>query len=265
MRRDDREFDPSEGIDELDAIAAQWTAKWQKAGGPEANFEDIKRRDEYAALDAIVRQLPVGSRLLDGGCGMGAWTVHFTRRGYPTVGLDISKPTVAALRGLFPDIRFDICDIRKTGEPDNSFDLYFSWGTFEHFEEGFGPVVDEAFRILKPGGRLLISTPFDNLRHSSAASLARARNVSPTKNKTRFYQWRLTRGEMAQVLARGGFQVDDVRIIHKPQGTLRWLQHNVGLDPSRQVSRGLAYGLSLVLPAPVVGHMVLGLARKPLA
>ncbi len=263
MRRDDRELDPSEGVREIDAIAAQWTRTWEATGGPAANQEDITRREEYRALDRVVRSLPNGARMFDGGCGMGAWTVHFSRRGFPTLGFDISKPTIESLRKLYPDQQFMVGDIRATGEPASSFDVYFSWGTFEHFEEGFGPVIDEAFRILKPGGLLVVSIPFDNLRHSWRATFAKASNVRSTMGRQRFYQWRLTRGELADALARSGFLVQDVKIIHKPQGTLRWLQHSLGANPDHRLSRAVAYGLSLVVPATLVGHMILAVASKP--
>ena len=101
MRRDDRTFDPTEGTSEIDAIAAQWTQKWIDEGGPSLEIDKIKRREEFRIIDPYIRRLPNGARLLDGGCGMGQWTAYYTGQGYPTVGLDVSEPTIAQLQQLF--------------------------------------------------------------------------------------------------------------------------------------------------------------------
>ena len=165
---------------------------------------------------------------------MGQWTAYYTGQGYPTVGLDVSAPTIEQLQQLFPDCEFVTADIRQSGLPDASFDTYFSWGTFEHFEEGFARVVGEAYRLLKPGGRLFVSTPFDNLRMALKATYFTSHRVSHDQAKTRFYQWRLTRAELAQILAEHGFDVEKVHIISKRQGVLRTLHHQ---------SRPAAFGL----------------------
>src|SRR5262249_17010217 len=109
-------------------------------------------------------RLPKGSRLLDGGCGTGEWTLYFQQKGFDVCGLDISRTTVEKLKSYFPDSRFVVGDIRKTDFPDNTFDAYYSWGAFEHFEIGLGPCLDEAYRVLKPGGWLFISVPLHNGR-----------------------------------------------------------------------------------------------------
>lgn len=264
MRRDDRVCDESEGSSEIEAIESQWTRIWEDMGGPKGVTDRIFRRDEFKIMWPYIERMPKGSRLLDGGCGMGEWVLHLTQAGYPTRGLDVSKITIGKLREKFPAMDFEVGDIRATGNPANSFEGYFSWGTFEHFEEGFERVVAEAFRVLKPGGLLFVSTPFDNLRHSVRAVLGAAYRLPPQNTPTRFYQWRLTRGELATILARHGFQVDDVKIIHKREGTVRWLQHTFGMQPSHKISRALGAALALVIPSSVVGHMILAIARKPL-
>lgn len=263
MRRDDRSFDPTEGESEIAAIEAQWTRIWEAQGGPQGRAERIRRREEFKIMWPLVRQLPKGSRLLDGGCGLGDWVLWLTRAGYPTLGLDVSKVTIGKLKEKFPDMEFAVGDIRATGLPDASFDAYFSWGTFEHFEEGFGPVVREAFRILKPGGLLFVSTPFDNLRHAFHRTLRERYRLQPQTKPTRFYQWRLTRSELAGILSRHGFAVTDVKMIHRRQGLQRLLQHTLGLDPAALPTKGLAFALSPFFPKVFVAHMILAVAYKP--
>jgi SAM-dependent methyltransferase len=263
VRRDDRPLDLTEGESEIAAIESQWTRIWEAQGGPQGRAERIRRREEFAIMWPHVARLPKGSRLLDGGCGLGDWVVWLTRAGYPTLGLDVSRATIGRLKTMFPEMDFAVGDIRATGLPDASFDAYFSWGTFEHFEEGFGRVAGEAFRVLKPGGLLFVSTPFHNLRHALYAILREPWRRAPQQKATRFYQWRLTRSELAAELARRGFAVDDVRIIHKRQGLQRWLQGNFRLDPGTLVSKGLGVLLYPFVPKVLIGHMILAVARKP--
>lgn len=253
----------AEAGEEIAAIEAQWTRIWQAAGGPQGLVERVPRKEEYGVMAPYVARLPKGARLLDGGCGLGDWTLHFTRAGYPTLGLDISRATVELLQRKFPEARFQAGDIRATGLPDASFDGYFSWGTFEHFQEGLGGCVREAFRILKPDGLLFVSVPFDNVRHSLRSILVDRYRRPPETARRRFYQWRLTRAELADALAAGGFAVEDVRIIGKRQGVQRLLQHNLGMAPTSLPAKGAAVLLSPFVPAVVVGHMILAVARKP--
>ena len=144
-------------------------------------------------------QLPKGARILDGGCGLGDWTLCLARQGFSVAGLDLSRQTVAQLKSRFPEAEFVDGDIRRTVFSDNSFDAYFSWGVFEHFEAGLQDCVREAYRIVKPGGWLFITVPMDNLR---LAMLAATNSSIPVpEGRQRFYQWRLTRPELQRELA----------------------------------------------------------------
>ena len=251
--------------EEIAAVEAQWTRIWQEAGGPQGLADRIPRKEEYRVIAPWLERLPPGARMLDGGCGLGDWTLHFTRRGFPTLGLDISRATIDVLQRKFPDAEFAVGDIRATGLPDASFDAYFSWGTFEHFQEGLGGCVREAFRVLKPSGMLFVSVPFDNLRHGLRAVLLDRYKLEPLSAPRRFYQWRLTRAELADALASHGFAVEDVRIIGKRQGLQRALQHNLGLSPTGLPAKAAATLLAPLVPATLVGHMILAAARKPAA
>jgi len=77
-----------------------------------------------------------------------------------------------------------------------------------------------------------------------------------------FYQWRFTLAESARELSIGGFEVLEVRPIHKRQGVLRSLHHEFGMPINWLVTRGLSAALSPLLPGALVAHMVLAAARK---
>lgn len=245
---------------ETEFVEKYWTAVWEREGGPQGQLDRIPRRDEYRAMAPYMAQLPKGARVLDGGCGLGDWTLYFARQGFSVAGLDLSRQTVEQLQARFPEAEFVDGDIRRTSFPDASFDAYFSWGVFEHFESGLQDCVREAFRVVKPGGLLFVSVPLDNLRHAILGSLARPR---PAGHKLRFYQWRLTRAELARELGIGGFEVLEVLPINKRQGVLRSLHHEFGLPYEWLLTKGLSVLLAPLIPGSLIAHMVIAVARKP--
>jgi len=246
--------------DESTFVENFWTRVWERQGGPRTEQLDISRKDEYPILVKNLASLPRDARILDGGCGLGGWVVALSKEGYDVVGMDISRQTVEELRRVFPDTCFVSGDIRATDFQENYFDAYFSWGVFEHFEAGPGDCLREALRILKPGGRLIISVPLDNLRQSMLGTFAPAQPHAPG---ARFYQYRFTRSELAREISLSGFELLSFHPIHKRQGVLRGLHHEFGMPYQWLLTRGLSAALSPITPAWWVAHMMLAVARKP--
>jgi len=113
--------------------------------------------------DFIERALrvPVGSRVLDVGCGLGVQSVEMASRGYHLVGLDISPTMVSRAydeaedRGLQIDfVRGDMRDVTF----EEPFDALLCWGTtFGYFSEEENELALRQFHeLLKPDGTLLL-------------------------------------------------------------------------------------------------------------
>jgi ubiquinone/menaquinone biosynthesis C-methylase UbiE len=120
-----------------------------------------------------------GSRLLDVGCGTGTLAIAAWRRSQPVgsvVGVDISEKMLAAARrkagraGL--DIPFLQADAAELPFEDACFDIV-TITTVMHMvpEERRRSCLREAFRVLNPGGRVLLidyAGRRDERRHLSA-------------------------------------------------------------------------------------------------
>lgn len=245
--------------DESAFVEEFWTQVWERQGGPRENPVNLARKDEYRVISPHLASLPTGARIMDGGCGLGEWVMALSKKGYDMVGMDISRQTVEQLQRMFPDVEFVQGDIRNTDYPDNSFDAYYSWGVFEHFEAGPQDCLREALRILKPGGLLFISVPLENLRQAIRGSLARPAMLEPGM---RFYQYRFSRAELGLEIGKAGFELLVVKPIHKRQGVLRSLHHEFGLPYDWLLTKALSAVLAPIIPGWAIAHMVLAVARK---
>ncbi len=128
---------------------------------------------EYAANSAVqqswARELIARLRLggaehvLDVGCGDGKVTAEIARmlpRGR-VLGVDASADMIAFARRTFPagqtpNLDFQLCDARTLGTVAGPFDLVFSNAAL-HWVDDHEAVLHGAARVLRPGGRLVIS------------------------------------------------------------------------------------------------------------
>lgn len=82
------------------------------------------------------------------------------KQGVEAYGVDISPPIVADARRNFGDLklRAPVSDCRWLPFREGSFDAIYSMGTIEHFLES-EEAVREMFRVLRPGGRVILGVP----------------------------------------------------------------------------------------------------------
>jgi len=115
-------------------------------------------------LEFVERHCPHPGRLLDLGCGTGRLLVPFAQRGYRVLGVDLSPEMLkvaddkARAAGVAVDlVRANLTQL--TGLADASFDyaacLFSTLGMVLGTEHRRA-VVAHAFRLLRPGGRLVM-------------------------------------------------------------------------------------------------------------
>lgn len=247
----------NEEITETQKLDQYWTNNWKTINNQRRPQWKIKAGPEFPVVMKTAPPPGPNVRVFDGGCGLGEWCLLLKETGYETYGLDLSTPTVASLNKEFPDMHFVREDIRKTNFEHNFFDLYISWGTFEHFENGLQDCFKEAYRIIKPGGKLIITVPFYNQRLKDIDK--KEGNEMPENSE--FYQWRLMRSELAEEFEKGGFSCDTLSPIYKHQGLSRHLHHRFGL-PYGPLNRIISIVLSPFIPANRFAHMLIATGTK---
>lgn len=101
-----------------------------------------------------------GSRVLEIGCGNGAATAHIVEHLEPgeLVGVDPAQGFIDIASARYAgrsEVRFTVGDAIATGQPDAYFDLVLAHTVFSHLPDPVA-ALQEAMRVLRPGGRLVI-------------------------------------------------------------------------------------------------------------
>jgi len=100
-----------------------------------------------------------GQNILDVGCGTGNFSIKLAEQGAVVIGIDVSEEMLSIARtktGALP-ISYKNMDLYQLEFQDNTFDAVFSMAAFE-FVEFPERALSELFRVLKPGGKLLVGT-----------------------------------------------------------------------------------------------------------
>ena len=112
----------------------------------EVGLDDVRLRAVLGSIGDLD-----GARVLDLGCGKGRFAAHLSRLGAEVVGLDLSMGMLAEAVGI-DRVR---ASARRLPFVDGTFDAVVAIEVIEHVES-VEPVLDEARRVLKPGGYLAI-------------------------------------------------------------------------------------------------------------
>ena len=121
------------------------------------------REDSYSGVcENLVKQMfphmPKGKKFrhLDVGMGYGDQCDLFTKEfGHDLTGINISPAQISVAKHRFPNLDLRVMSATDLKFPDNTFDVVTSVESAFHYDtrEDF---LREAYRVLKPGGKLLI-------------------------------------------------------------------------------------------------------------
>lgn len=136
-----------------------WDLQWQAfAKNIYLKINEGVVREILAMLNEDVKN----KRILEVGAGSGSDVIALAKKGAVCVALDFSKDALNVCRKLAKQenvkVETILADCRQIPIKDDSFDLVFSVGLIEHFEDPI-PVIKEQLRVLKKGGFLIIDVP----------------------------------------------------------------------------------------------------------
>jgi SAM-dependent methyltransferase len=125
--------------------------------------EQFGQIDIYV-FDQILRgNISAGMRVLDAGCGYGRNLVHLLREGCEVFAVDANAPAVAHVRALaaelnpeLPAENFRVAQLDKLEFADGFADVVICSSVlhFARDEQHFLAMVEELWRVLRPGGML---------------------------------------------------------------------------------------------------------------
>lgn len=127
-----------------------------------SDFEQRFRGDEETVKEKLKRYLPLFSpvdNILDMGCGRGEFIELLLQEGKKAVGIDVSGSMLnrAAEKGIDGKKIAALEYLQQ--ESDNSIGGIFSAQVIEHLPPDYlRDVVRESFRVLKPGGPIVLET-----------------------------------------------------------------------------------------------------------
>jgi len=113
-------------------------------------------------LDAFSRHWPLtGQRLLDVGCGNGAYTTVLGRRFDEVHAVDVEPDRIEQFRQQVagePKFSVSVGTAESLPFPDDHFDVVSAIEVIEHIVD-LDRALDEIRRVLRPGGAFLVSCP----------------------------------------------------------------------------------------------------------
>lgn len=168
--------------------------------------------DFTARRDWLLARVMPGEHVLDVGCGDGAFAVALVEHGARVIAVDVAQEALRRARERRPgspelEWRLSRDDGPLPADPD-SVDVVWAGEVLEHVLDTPG-FVAELRRVLRPGGRLLLTTPDHPLvarLRLALSSRAFAEHFDPCVDHLRFF----TAGSLRALLQDHGFT--DVRI-----------------------------------------------------
>lgn len=135
----------------------------EKAGSYDAWYETplgkfVDAVETHLALSMFTPK--PGMKVLDVGCGTGNFSLKLARQGVLVTGIDISEEMLAIARSKAaqnPELKMEFkwMDFNQLDFEDECFDGVISMTALE-FAQDLDHVYAEMYRVLKPGGQLLI-------------------------------------------------------------------------------------------------------------
>jgi SAM-dependent methyltransferase len=182
-----------------DYYEGYWTGGRATYSGSNQGYAANFRRWMASELRGLAPDAPI----IEVGCGDASFTRDLAQCSTNVTAIDICASQIEENSRAYPRIRFVQHDVAEAFPfPDDAFEVVWCSEVLEHL---FDPVfaVREMHRILRPGGRLLVTVPYHGRFKDVLIALFKwDKHFSPTNPHIRFY----TRGTLGRMVSDAGFQ-----------------------------------------------------------
>jgi SAM-dependent methyltransferase len=180
------------------AAALHLTGERTVPGVPEENYWFRRHEAAYQAL------LPycTGATVLEAGCGEGYGAGQIAVTAARVVALDYDEPTIRHVAAAYPQVDVLRGNLAYLPLRSGSVDVVANFQVIEHLWDQHG-FLRECHRVLRPGGRLLCTTP-NRLTFTQGSDTP----LNP------YHTRELAPSELHELLAEAGFEVELLHGLH---------------------------------------------------
>lgn len=170
----------------------------------------------------------VDREVLEAGCGEGYGADLIADVARKVIALDYDEATVAHVRARYPRVEIQHGNLAELPLPDASVDVVVNFQVIEHLWDQ-AQFVSECFRVLRPGGVFLVSTP-----NRITFSPGRDTPLNP------FHTRELNGAELTELLHDAGFQIEGLYGVFHGAGLAELDARHGGSIIEAQVQRAVA-------------------------
>ncbi len=197
-----------EELARFDKLAARW---WDPDGQSRPLHDLNPVRAAYVSRHAVL----AGARVADVGCGGGLLSEALARAGADVVGIDLGKAVidVARLHLLESDLAVDYrvqSSRQLASDEPASFDVVCCMELIEHVPDP-AALIDDLAAMLKPGGKLFLSTLNRTPASFAAAIVGAEYLLRMLPRGTHRYEQFIRPSELSRSLRSAGLVLDEVR------------------------------------------------------
>ena len=190
----------------------EWLKIWQKQGrnlsssdiddiinanGHNSTLGQFSKKIWFKYIKSILKNIRVGknSKILEYGCGAGAFLSYWYGKKYSLYGVDYSKPLIVKCKKYFPKMKLRVGEISAIDTFNTKFDLIFTHSIFQYFDNYIyaKSLILKMLSKLKYKGIICIFDISDKTKEQSRVKEIKKKlgvkkyKIKYTKNKHLFY------------------------------------------------------------------------------
>jgi len=195
--------------DFYDLLGDEW---YERFDHPIALLRSENKTRNPWISEVLSQNVKISSKILDIGCGGGLLTSYLAEKGYQVYGIDLSQKSldVAILQDTDQKISYLKASAEKLPYDDMSFDAVCMMDLLEHVDD-YSIVIQEASRVLKPGGILFFHTFNRNLLSKIVIINGVEWFVKNTPNDMHIYEKFIKPSELKKVFNQNFLEVEHLK------------------------------------------------------